>query len=529
MTVATRPPTAAVGAGASWRCRARCARGVAAAQALVGAGDEAGEEVRLHDGEREVGDDDEHPADRAGATCRSTCRRCRSARRGRRTTANTTSEPSAESTGNHASVLSDRSTAHERLAISHEVWNRLMPTSIDDAATSVKSAMTPVANSPCPRASRTVVAPGRVNLMGDHTDYNDGFVLPLAIDRACTVGSRPPTRPGVGARAVCASSTARSWSPPTASADPATVEPAWGRFVAGVVRALAERGMPGRGGGPRRRHHGARRLGAVVELGAGGRAHARPRRRRPRGRRRSTPPAPRRRPRPLATGVPGGLMDQLASLFGRAGHALLIDCRSTHDHPDRAPAVGRGARRALRGAPHARRDRSTRAGAPSAKRSRARSGSPRCATRPPSRCATRRVRGTSSPRTRGCWRPPTRSAAATCRCSARCCSRATPACATTSACRRPSSTRSSTCSCTSGAAGARLTGAGFGGCVVALAQRNHADDVLAKTTLRYRDATGIEPTGFVAHAVDGARVTALTRGATSGRAAPPSSARTRRG
>ena len=54
-----------------------------------------------------------------------------------------------------------------------------------------------------------------------------------------------------------------------------------------------------------------------------------------------------------------------------------------------------------------------------------------------------------------------------------------------------------------GAAGARLTGAGFGGCVVALAQRNHADDVLAKTTLRYRDATGIEPTGFVARAVDG--------------------------
>jgi galactokinase len=57
----------------------------------------------------------------------------------------------------------------------------------------------------------------------------------------------------------------------------------------------------------------------------------------------------------------------------------------------------------------------------------------------------------------------------------------------------------------SGAAGARLTGAGFGGCVVALAQRNHADDVLAKTALRYRAATGIEPSGFVARAVDGAR------------------------
>jgi galactokinase len=56
-----------------------------------------------------------------------------------------------------------------------------------------------------------------------------------------------------------------------------------------------------------------------------------------------------------------------------------------------------------------------------------------------------------------------------------------------------------------GAAGARLTGAGFGGCVVALAQRNHADDVLAKTTLRYREVTGLDAMGFVARAVDGAR------------------------
>ena len=56
-----------------------------------------------------------------------------------------------------------------------------------------------------------------------------------------------------------------------------------------------------------------------------------------------------------------------------------------------------------------------------------------------------------------------------------------------------------------GAAGARLTGAGFGGCVVAVAQRNHADDVVAKTVLRYRARTGIDPLAFVAQAVDGAR------------------------
>jgi galactokinase len=56
----------------------------------------------------------------------------------------------------------------------------------------------------------------------------------------------------------------------------------------------------------------------------------------------------------------------------------------------------------------------------------------------------------------------------------------------------------------SGAAGARLTGAGFGGCVVALVQRNHADHVAARATLRYRERTGLDAHAFVAHAVAGA-------------------------
>jgi galactokinase len=207
----------------------------------------------------------------------------------------------------------------------------------------------------------------------------------------------------------------------------------------------------------------------------------------------------------LATGVPGGLMDQLASLFGRAGHALLLDCRATTVTPVRIPTslavvvVHCGLPRTLVGSEYATRRAECEAAA-------ARLGLPALRDATPAE-----VR--DSPRARHVVSENARVLAMAEALPSGDLSVLGPLLLESHASLRDDFEVSTPELDTlvdvlvgSGAAGARLTGAGFGGCVVALAQRNHADDVLAKTALRYRAATGIEPTGFVARASAGAHL-----------------------
>jgi len=88
-----------------------------------------------------------------------------------------------------------------------------------------------------------VAAPGRVNLLGEHTDYNDGFVLPVAIDRTTCVAARPRTDRQIRVR------TAQFDQSDSFSLDQImpNADAPWSNYVRGVAQGLLDRGLPLRG------------------------------------------------------------------------------------------------------------------------------------------------------------------------------------------------------------------------------------------------------------------------------------------
>src|SRR5690625_4171742 len=81
-----------------------------------------------------------------------------------------------------------------------------------------------------------VAAPGRVNVIGEHTDYNEGYALPLALPHRVTVQARPRTD-----AQIQATSTGHGSVTFPLTTTPAGVT-AWGGDGAGVVGALTEAG-----------------------------------------------------------------------------------------------------------------------------------------------------------------------------------------------------------------------------------------------------------------------------------------------
>lgn len=169
-------------------------------------------------------------------------------------------------------------------------------------------------------------APGRVNLIGEHTDYNGGFVLPMAIDRTVAVAASP--RDGSTVRAISLDFGQRDEFPADAVRRFLGTRGGWRDYVRGVAWALTEEHIPLRGAdiaicGDVPRGAGLS-SSAAVEVAVAGALLAIA----------GAEVTPRdialacQKAENLFVGVQCGVMDQFASALGRAGYALLIDCRS---------------------------------------------------------------------------------------------------------------------------------------------------------------------------------------------------------
>jgi len=166
--------------------------------------------------------------------------------------------------------------------------------------------------------------PGRVNLIGEHTDYNDGFVLPMAVEQQVTLIGRKGKD---GVVQLWAESFAEPAVFPVRELSP-KMEPTWARYPAGVIWALGEAGVEVPGfqavvagdlpvGAGLSSSAAVEVATALLALGLAGAE------------------MPRkelaklcRRAENEFVGVRCGIMDQFASLFGAADHAVFLDCRS---------------------------------------------------------------------------------------------------------------------------------------------------------------------------------------------------------
>jgi len=172
-------------------------------------------------------------------------------------------------------------------------------------------------------------APGRVNLIGEHTDYNQGFVLPVAIDRTIAVAFAPRED-----GRVCAYSLDFDQEDEFALADIGRREDdSWANYLRGVALVLQQAG------------HRLTGLDLVIQgdvpIGAGLSSSAALEVASVGAFATAAGLALADRDKALLAqraenefvGVACGVMDQMAAVFGRADHALRVDCRSLETEP----------------------------------------------------------------------------------------------------------------------------------------------------------------------------------------------------
>jgi galactokinase len=344
-------------------------------------------------------------------------------------------------------------------------------------------------------------APGRVNLIGGHVDYHEGWVVPMAIDRDIVVAARPRDDGRIVVRSLGLDGVVDVAA--DGSQEPRTVEPAWGRIVAAVARTLAAAGRPPVGadiavastltiGGGLSSSAAFEVVVALVlndvaewDLPVRDLALA-------------TQAAEH-----LATGVPCGVQDQMAALEGVAGHALLLDCRTFRLHPLPIPAsvavlvVHSGVPRTLEGSPYASRRADSEAVAAKLGLRVLRDATPeQVAGEPRGRHAVnemKRVLAFADALQRGDIEP-----------LGKLMLEGHASLRDDMQVSTPELDALVECLVDAGALGARLTGGGFGGCVVALVPADRAREIATVAPARYRERTGREPAPMLVRAAAGA-------------------------
>jgi len=173
-----------------------------------------------------------------------------------------------------------------------------------------------------------VRAPGRVNLIGEHTDYNDGFVLPMAINRAIWIALRPRDDRRVVVHSLHFDQTAEFSLTELRHQDAGWIE-----YLKGVAWSLQEAGHALRGWegvltgdvpvGAGLSSSAALELATTRAFAAVSNLSWEP----------GTMAKLGQRAEREWVGMNCGIMDQMISAAGQAEHALLIDCRSLETQP----------------------------------------------------------------------------------------------------------------------------------------------------------------------------------------------------
>lgn len=184
-------------------------------------------------------------------------------------------------------------------------------------------------------AEASFLAPGRVNLIGEHTDYNDGFALPAAIDfHTCLAGRARSDR----VIRLCALDQGESWSQFSLD-EPIERDPKapWSDYLRGVCKVMLSSGY--RLSGADLLVHGNIPQGTGLSSSASLEVATARALTGFSGEALDGPGAARfgQRAENEFVGIQCGIMDQLVSACGLAGHATLIDCRSLHIRPVRLP------------------------------------------------------------------------------------------------------------------------------------------------------------------------------------------------